>query len=437
MIVSVLAYGTVYYWTLGLFQLGALVVLVSWGFDAWRTGTLRISRNVLQVPLLALILIGLVQLLPLGGAGDQAPLGISVSKSLSLDPYATRLVLLQLWGLFVFFAAALVFIDSPKRLRRIVLVITIFGFLLGIFGLIQSFASPTAIYGLKQPAQSVPFGPFVNRHHFAGYMELTLALPLGLLLSGAVDREKTFLYIFAIVMMGIALIMTNSRGGIISLAAEAGFLFLVATPIRRRKSSTGDQSKQKIKGLAVRAGLALALLLVLFTGVVFLGGESVLTRFLGTVSAEDPTTGRAHFWSVTLQIIKANPVLGAGMGAYGVAYTPFDTRNGLLRVEQAHNDYLQLLSDGGIIAGLFGLFFLAALFRQAFARRGTEDKFRRGVAMGALGGCFAVLVHSFFDFTLHTTSNALLFLVLAALATLNGRVEEHIKRRRRRRRTET
>src|SRR5205085_5893670 len=108
--------------------------------------------------------------------------------------------------------------------------------------------------------------------------------------------------------------------------------------------------------------------------------------------------------------------------------------NGLLRLEQAHNDYLQTLSDGGIIGGALGVAFIVILFRQGFARRETEDKFRRGVATGALAGCFAVLIHSFFDFTLHTTANPLLFLLLSTLATINGRVEEASSRGRRRRR---
>src|SRR5205823_10596423 len=100
----------------------------------------------------------------------------------------------------------------------------------------------------------------------------------------------------------------------------------------------------------------------------------------------------------------------------------------------ADNDYLQTLSDGGIVGGILGITFIFILFRKGFFRRESEDKFRQGVVTGALAGCFAVLVHSFFDFTLHTTSNALLFLVLAALATVNGRVEEPDKPRRRRRR---
>jgi len=78
-----------------------------------------------------------------------------------------------------------------------------------------------------------------------------------------------------------------------------------------------------------------------------------------------------------------------------------------------------------------------SLFRMAFARRESRDDFRRGVATGALAGCFAVLVHSFFDFTLHTPANALLFLVLAALATINGRVEDVQSRGKKRRRRDS
>ena len=129
-------------------------------------------------------------------------------------------------------------------------------------------------------------------------------------------------------------------------------------------------------------------------------------------------------------------MIGTGLGAFGVVYTGYDTRNGLYRLEQAHNDYLQVLSDGGIVGAAIGLVFLVALFRMGFARRESRDDFRSGVATGALAGCFAVLVHSFFDFTLHTTSNALLFLILAALATMNGRVEE-VHARRKKKREET
>ena len=437
LVLSTLAYGTVHYWSLAVFQAGAALVVTLWAVDAWRTRVLRISRNPLQLPLVGLFLIGLLQLLPLGGGDPQASAtGITPIRSLSLDPYSTRLALVQILSLFIYFAATLAFTDSPRRLRLLVRTIIIFGFLLAVLGLIQSFTSPTSVYWVRELPQSTPFGPFINRHHFAGYMELTLALPLGLLFAGAVESDKRLLHIFAAALMGIALMMTNSRGGIISLVAEIIFLVVVAGFGRKRESDHATEGKKRVRAAVVRAGLALGLVLAVFVGVLLLGGESVLSRFVGTVNMQDPTTGREHFWSVTLKIIRDHPLLGAGLGAYGLAYTRYDTRNGLFRLEQAHNDYLQVLADAGVIGACLGLFFIIALFRLAFARMQTKDVFRHGVAMGALAGCFGVLVHSFFDFTLHTTSNALLFLIVAALATLNGRVEraDHSSGRRRRRR---
>jgi len=429
-ILSALAYGTVHYWALAIFFLGATTIAILWLIDSWRLGSFRISRNVLQLPLIAMLLLGLGQLLPLRRPQDVGTHTIPLINTLSFDPYSTRFILVQVAALLIYFAAVLVFVDTPKRLRLLVRTIAVFGFFLAIFGLTQSFTSPDKVYWFRDMPQSQAFGPFINRHHFAGYMELALALPLGLVFTGAIEREKKFIYLFAAGLMAVALIMTNSRGGIISLLAE--LLFLVATMGLRRRHRHRKESEDRqprIKSAAMKAGLALALVMALFGGVVLLGGEDALTRVVGSVNTDDPTTGRAHFWSVTVDIIKTHPWIGTGLGAFGVVYTGYDSRNGTYRLEQAHNDYLQVLSDGGIIGALIGLFFVVNLFRMGFMRRDSRDDFRRGVATGAMAGCFAVLVHSFFDFTLHTPANALLFLVLAALATINGRVEDVQSRR--------
>src|SRR4030095_6078798 len=141
--------------------------------------------------------------------GNTANLSLPLSKSLSLDPYSTRLVLIQLTSLLIYFMATLVFVDTPKRLRLLVRTIAVFGFFLAIFGLTQSFTSADNVYWMRELPQSQAFGPFINRHHFAGYMELALALPLGLVFTGAIEKEKKFIYLFAAGLMAVALVMTH------------------------------------------------------------------------------------------------------------------------------------------------------------------------------------------------------------------------------------
>ena len=434
MVVTTLFYGTVHYWALAAFSLSAVGIVCLWTLDGLVLRSTRLSLNHLQWPILGMIVLGLIQLLPLR-APDSAGLAFSPTRALSLDPYATRLVIVQVASLFVYFMATLIFADTPRRLRTLVRTITIFGFLLAMFGLTQSLTTDgTRVYWFRQLTQSQAFGPFINRHHFAGYMELAIAIPLGLLFTGAVEKQKRLLYAFVALMMGVALLMTNSRGGVVSLGAEILFLAVVGTTARSRKGQRLPRA-ERARAAMVRAGLAFALIVALIGGALAFGGADIFTRLLGTPTASDPTTGRAHFWSVALDVIKAYPVTGSGLGSFGVIYTRYDSRNGLFRLEQAHNDYLQTLSDGGIIGAALGLWFILVLFRRGFARRETHDHFRRGVITGALAGCFAVLVHSFFDFTLHTTANALLFLILAALATQDSRVDQTSQHRGSRRRS--
>lgn len=442
MMLSTLAYGTVHSWSLGFFVAGAGIIAFLWGVDAWRSRVLRFSTNPLQLPILGLIALGLFQLLPLGRAlSDPSALSIEALRTISLEPYATRLTLLQIGSLFVYFAAALAFIDSPRRLRVVVRTVIVFAFFLAIFGLIQNFTSPLKIYWLRELKQSTPFGPFINRHHFAACMEMALALPLGLLISGAVDRDRTILYAFASFIMAVALIMTNSRGGILSFVAEIAFLSVLwvigRTP--QAGTETDDEKIKRWRGAVLRGAAALSLLVVVLFGVLSFGGEDALSRLVGTVNSEDPTTGRSHFWGVAVETFKDHPLLGAGLGTFGTTYPMHDTRSGMYRVEQVHNDYLQTLTDAGIVGAILGVIFIVLLFRLALSRRDTKDRFRRGIVTGALAGCFAVLIHSFFDFPLHTTSNTLLFLLLIAFATLDTRVDDvkTIIRRRRKRRSGT
>ena len=436
-VLTTLAYGTVHYWALAIFTISAAGLIAFWAVDAAVLRSALVPVNTLQWPIIGLVLLGLFQLLPLRGY-DDGGLSIPSVRSLSLDPYSTRFVIIQVTALLIYFVATTMFLDTPRRLKAFVRTIVIFGFLLAAFGLTQSFTTDgTRVYWFRQLTQSQAFGPFINRHHFAGYMELILAIPLGLLVSGALESYKRPLYAFAVVVMAMSLVATNSRGGIISLGAEVFFVLVVGG---FSWGSKREQPRvQRVRSALMRGAAAMAIVLVLLGGALVISGPEVFTRFLGTPVADDPTQGRAHFWNVTLDVIKAHPLLGSGLGSFSVIYTRYDTRNGTFRLEQAHNDYLQTLSDAGILGGVLGIAFIVILFRRGFARRETHDKFRRSVTTGALAGCFAVLVHSFFDFTLHTTANALLFVIICAVATQDTRInttyELHARGRRRRRKT--
>jgi O-antigen ligase len=120
-------------------------------------------------------------------------------------------------------------------------------------------------------------------------------------------------------------------------------------------------------------------------------------------------------------MIADNLPLGVGLGAFPAAYPRYDTASGYERVEQAHDDYLQLVSDAGLIGAVLGLFFLYLLIKQGRDAVRIDNGLRRGIAVGALGGIVAVLVHSVFDFVLHITAVSLLFLMLLAMLVASSR----------------
>ncbi|MGI8786614.1 MAG: O-antigen ligase family protein [Pyrinomonadaceae bacterium] len=405
-ILTTLAYGTVHQPTLAIFYIMAAVVVILWVADAFLSGTARFNRSLLQIPLAAAFLYAVFQIIPFGSWAETA--GVSgIPRTISLDVFRTQVNALHFLALLIFFAAMLAFINDAKRLKKIVALITIFGFAFAFFAILQSVLSPNKIYGIYEVNYATPFGSFVNRHNFASYMEMTLCLPLGLMFVGAVNKDRRLLYITAIALMGVALILSGSRGGLISLLAAIFFLVIITT-----KTKNYNQ-------LWLKIGLAILLVATIVAGSILIGGETSLTRFAETASSQDFSTNRTHIWSVTLQVILKNLPLGAGFGAFGVAYTPFDSLSGLERVEQAHNDYLEVLATAGVIGLAIGGFFLFQLFRIGLKNAKTSNTFRRGVCVGALAGCFAILVHSLFDFVLHTTAISILFLTLVSLIVVS------------------
>ncbi|NOT48736.1 MAG: O-antigen ligase family protein [Acidobacteria bacterium] len=414
-ILATIGYGATEMWAyIPLAFLTALIVIF-WIRDGLGKRGVVYSDSSLQLPLIGLIVIGLIQMLPFGGAVETGLLDLPSVRSVSLDPYATRFFTIRLVMLAIFFAAGLALISDRKLVKKFAIVIVIFGAVMAFAGILQRLASPDAIYGMRPTPQAIPFGPFVNQHHFAAFMEMTGGMTLGLLLGDVVERNKKALLMIALLLMIIAVGMTGSRGGLISTLGAAAFILFAHFYLTRRHS---HESAGRFVGLKI-AGVGAGILVAVAAAVVFLSGADPLVRGLGMQAGDtDVSSGRTHFWSVAVKIFLDNPIIGAGYDAFGTAFTKYDTWNGFFRVEQAHNDYLQALADGGVMAFACVAAFIVLLFKRGVSViKNSTSPTRRSIAIGALGGCVGILIHSFFDFPLRTPSNAFFFLLLVVLAT--------------------
>jgi O-antigen ligase len=418
-IAATLLFGGVDTISLGLLSLATAVMFCIWISDAWRNAEFRFSSNLLQAPIAVLIFLGVIQMLPLGDPGlPSGTLEVAASNALTLDPFATRLFVVRTIAYLIFFAAALTFVDSEKRATRLATLTIIFGSVIAFFGILQRLADPEAIYGLRPTPQAIPFGPFINQHHFAAFMEMTSGLVLAMLLGGGMKRDRKLFLLIAAVLMTLSTLFTGSRGGVISFAALTAFVVAAHYFLDRGKRSRRKEAKSGTRNFALLAG-AVAFIFLIFGLALFLGGGESLLRGVGMQSAQaDFSSGRVSYWQTAFEIFKAHPILGAGLDAFANAFTRYDTLPGAFRVEQAHNDYLQILADGGIVGLACVLAFLVILFRNGLRNIASmSDDFGRSIAIGALAGCFGIAIHSFFDFPLRTPSNALFFLLLSVLAT--------------------
>jgi O-antigen ligase len=164
---------------------------------------------------------------------------------------------------------------------------------------------------------------------------------------------------------------------------------------------------------------------------VWVGGERVVGN-MSTVGEELGAgeaatrwnTRRVDIWRATWEMFKENPVEGVGLGGYWAAIPRYHDASGEYTPQQAHNDYLELLASGGLVGTALFSWFVYTLLRRAREVLRGADRFRRAAAIGALAGLFGVAVHSLFDFGLHLTINAALFVALVAVATADVKAED-------------
>jgi O-antigen ligase len=410
---TALAHGAVESWSVAVFGGLVIALLVIWASKAFKEKQLVIVVPEAAWPLAALLLYAMIQSLAFTKSDGQM-------VSLSMDVEATRSALPVVFFLFAAFLLAVNFLHTPERLKQGVSFLIFYGFGLALFALLQYFTWNGRIYWLR-PTEFTAFGPFVNRNHFAGYMEMLIPLPVALMVARAIGKEMWPMYGFLAALMSLAVILSLSRGGMVSVLMSLVFLAIAKSRLRRnarKRETRGSALWLWLKGLG---GIA-ALSLVLVAGVVWLGAEPVLNRLGRSIeqlqtSEPESAVSRSGIWRDTGKLIQAHLIFGVGLGAYETVFPAYSLNTIEMVVTHAHNDYLQILADCGLIGGVIGLWFLVAIFRAVWQGLKSPDGFLAALALGAGAGIFAMLLHSLFDFNLQIPSNALLFLTLCAMVS--------------------
>ena len=387
---AVLAFGATEPWSEFMLECGATALFALWAVQQFLAGEMRLRPSPLYLPVLAFALLVCAQL----------ALGISAYG------YATRLEAYRYvaYGLLMFVAVQ--GLHNRQQIQRFLFGMTTFGFLLAGFAIVQDLTSNGKIYWVKRPLHMAYFfGPYVNHSHWAGLMEMLTPLPLALMMRRRATPPQKMLLGFAVLLMASTIFLSGSRGGMVSFAAQAvlgaGLLLL------------RGRSSERLRDLAILAVI----------GAIFLAWVAG-SRLSSRMETEGTTMGgalelpfRLAIHKDTLSVFRARPVAGWGLGCFTAVYPQFQTFYSDRIVNAAHNDYLQLLAETGVIGFGLMVWFLVAMFRSALRRSGPPG-FVSSAKMTALLGCCGILVHSLADFNLQIAANAAMFYVLAALASM-------------------
>jgi O-antigen ligase len=357
-------------------------------------------------------------------------------SSLSIAPYNTRMhVTLLVCCAAVFFFARMLGQDRASRRRLVTWLVTL-GTFEALYGLIQYLTGWQKIFGyVKKYNLEEATGTYINRNHFAGFLEMVIPFGVALVLyqnaklprkvvQGRNARIKRMLggrklpriglWLLAATVMVAGLFFSLSRMGIISAVASLAVM-------------AAFSGFQRRAGLSVAAGImACGIILVLW-----MGAGPALGRF-GAIGEEYASADESRWslWKDTARLIGAHPLLGSGLGTFPVAFTRVQSTFLGQFVNHAHNDYLELASDLGIPAA--ALFFGstgALLMRVARKVASSEVSFERAMALGCLGSIAAILLHSLTDFNLYIPANALVFSLILGLAASIPRANSGVVRR--------
>jgi len=388
---GVLLFGSTEGWGQFVQRTAALVLFALWGMRQYLRGEIELPRSPLYLP--AFTFVGIIVLQFITGATGYRY--ATLEEALNLIPAGVLLLLSG--GIF----------SRRQKLHDLVLVMAIFGFCIALFALTQDLLGADKIYWLVGPREDAIsiYGPYINRNHYAGLMEMLapLAGAAAFLECGA----KRNLLLFAATMMVVSIVFSRSRGGMLGLAVAMIFLSMMLFRMTRRYRTL-------LLTLAIAAAVVVVVLL--------LANGKTLQRL-----TETQDHYRLAIYKDCIGMWLHKPLFGFGWGTFPTIYPEYRSFFTNLRVNHAHNDYLELLVEMGLAGIAIVGWFLIGVFREGFRKilTGNDEK-GTVLTLGALTGVVALLAHSALDFNLHIAANAAMFYVLcsAAATPFRHRVRE-------------
>lgn len=351
---------------------------------------------------------------------------------LSLDPHASLLYWLRSCGYAIAFFLAIVLCRHRMRVQVLAYTIVLSGLVQAVYGgMLHLSAVDLTLFGERIEHGTQASGGFVNRNHLAGFLEMTLAVGIGLMIANLEDSAprswrrfardiaqvilspKAPLRIFLVVMV-VALVMTRSRMGNTAFFASLIVAGSVALVLSRH---------------ATRSTVILIASLIvvdIFIVGAWFGVEKTVQRIEQTTRRD--VEERVEPGAYALDLARDYPVFGSGPGTFYSAFTRYRGEDILAFYDHAHNDYVQFFTDTGAIGvALAGSFALMALVCAVLAQARRRDRLARGIAFGVVMGTCSIAIHSTVDFNLQIPANAFTFTLLLAL----GWVSLHLDRKNR------
>jgi O-antigen ligase len=385
-IYGALTFGAVEPWSLFGFQKLATGLLVLWAVQQLASGT-KFIANPLYVP------VGMFA----------AITGAQLLLHRTAYAYATWTTSLTYLAYAMILLVAVQVLRTRDEVKRVLGFLTVSGFLIAIFAVIQDLTSKGEIYWMVPVrGPSFIFGPYVNHNHYAGLMEMLAPFPLVLSMMEELTPPKRVLLAFAGIAMASTIFLSLSRGGMTAFAFEVVFLAVVLWWKNASRRSA--------------AIFATACLLILVS-LLWLGGKRMVERFVSFKTDEASYHTRLQIARDSIPMVKAHPVMGWGLGTFTTVYPKYRSFYADVFINAAHNDYVQVLTETGMLGFAAVLCFLALVYVSGFRKlRGPRLDMPQAATLAALLGVTGIVVHSFVDFNLQVPANAALFYLLAAIA---------------------